>query len=192
MINVAAVDGIGLAIGRTPEMHAKYQSLAEKREKYGDCIPCPFCLGEGGLRDEEIIDEHKGVYVVENAFPYAIDNGQEVKSHELIVPHVHATDVDTMTSRQALRFEEAMSLRRTKYGRTVMMRADNDATKSVHHAHAHGFTYGRRIIWQQYAPWEGINEFYFEGEEHKIPDALARAGMLLSRNLPEKTPDSLV
>jgi len=180
MINTVAVSNLGM--GRTPEMQAAYQeSIDRKRALYGDNMPCPFDRGiDGGLGEHEIIDEHNGIYIVQNAFPYAVDNGQEVLSHVMVVPHEHVADVHELPKKEAKAFNDALTHVRVVMGRTIMMRSNRDATKSVVHAHAHGFEYGPRVIFQHYDRDANENIFLFEGEEDKIPFALGRAGLIIT------------
>lgn len=183
MINRDEVMGLGVAINRTPEMHAAYKaSIDEKHEAHGPDMPCPFCRGiPGGLRDDEIIDEHNGIYIVRNAYSYTAYNGQEVEDHRLVVPPQHVSDTDEMTEPQARAFNDAMTHLRVVDGMTMMMRSNKDKSKSVPHAHGHGFTLGRRVIFQLYDPERGTNDMLFEGEESKIPDVLARAAFVLGQ-----------
>lgn len=178
MINAVAVGTLG--IGRTPEMQAAYQaSMNLKREIYGDNLPCPFDRGvDGGLGEDEIIDEHRGIYIVQNAFPYIVDNGQEVLQHELVVPHRHVPDIDQLPRREAKAFNDALTKLRVKLGRSVMMRSNLDNTKSILHAHAHGFLYGPRVIYQQYDRANNTNTIFFEGEEEKLAEYLGGTSTL--------------
>ena len=179
MINTSAVNGLRVAMSRTPEVHAQYQQyLNEKREKYGDNMPCPFDRGvEGGLEEHEIVDEYRGILIARPTFPYIVDNGQRVDEHYMILPPEHVNDINELPPERAHDFNETLTHVRTELGWTIMMRAHNDTTKSVHHAHAHGFVYGPRVIFQYYNREANENIVLFEGEEEKIQSALGRAGI---------------
>lgn len=179
MINASAVNGLRVAMSRTPEMHVQYQQyLKEKSDTYGDNIPCPFDRGvEGGLEEHEIVEEYRGILIARPTFPYIVDNGQRVEEHYMILPPEHVHDVHELSPERAHDFNETLTYVRTELGWTIMMRANTDVSKSVHHAHAHCFVYGPRVIFQYYNREANENVVLFEGEEEKIPHALGRAGL---------------
>lgn len=160
------------AIGRTIEVQENYIKHLEEKHRAGD-DSCDLCGSVERQRQTDLYPQLGGRAIVlsnsdftliENDFPYAIYDGQEITAHHMLVPRAHI-GYDAVMANTALRHSfadaeaEVLDLSDHAYG-TGMARTSGSVASSIRaHAHKHFFVTGQPIVEQHFSIAEGRNDF---------------------------------
>lgn len=95
---------------------------------------CPFCKIDNTVTD--ILHDGKYFYVIYNAFPYDIWDGQGVTDHLMITPKRHVCSVSEFTGDEAREFQTLLAEYEFQ-NYSVYFRHKDNIMKSVEHQHTH-------------------------------------------------------
>lgn len=116
---------------RSKEVQAKYRKF--QKENIGICTFCG--IGQPGSVNE-IVEENKYFWIIKNAFPYSIWDGEEVAEHLLIVPKNHIINFSEMKNGQKKVFVKILD-KYDKLNYSFLERCDDTKLKSMPHQHTH-------------------------------------------------------
>lgn len=123
---------------RLPEVQQAYiKHLTHLANRYGDEIPCTFCVAS----DRKIIEQLETMHVVVNDFAYAKFDGRSVTRHLMIVPKRHEALFGGFTQNEQAEYWSLM-IKYHEAGFASMTRSAVDLYRSIpNHLHTHLFYY---------------------------------------------------
>lgn len=118
-----------------------YSRTVKEDTKYLDYLKtktgCDFCnIGTPTNTLSQVREENELFWIVINAFPYTVFDGNEVADHIMIVPKKHVESISELSEDERQVLIELIN----KYepmGYSFMGRDPNNSQKSITHQHTH-------------------------------------------------------
>jgi hypothetical protein len=165
---------LGSSMGRSQETQDLYEAHARMKQLTGDAS-CDLCrtanrqdismkLGHGAL---EVIQNH--ITLVENDFPYAVYDGQEVLEHHMIIPKDHYAEAMDFPPETDEEFSKAYKVALKQYKLTFARNPESQGSSIKDHFHMHAMNFGRRVVALSYSLNDGISLVQYRGEDKLHP-----------------------
>lgn len=162
------------AMGRSEESQARYEAHMQQKRETGD-TSCDLCrvaimpslsnkIGSGVL---EIAQKH--ISLVENRFPYAIFDGQEVLDHHMLIPKEHFGEFKDFSPEAYMEYMGSLAIIMQGYDLTFTRSPSSKGSSIKNHLHTHAMRFGRLIDGLSYSKNDGISLVRYKGEDWLHP-----------------------